>query len=224
MNGNRVIITYVLILLNVMVWLAVNLFFTRQAVLSSFLLTFGVVPILILNGLNLFSLITYMFVHVDFLHILLNMYTLFLFGRDVEDYLGSARFSLVYLVSGVAAALFHVFYFVGFLSLECNPAVRPIPTACLVPSIGASGAIFGLMGSYLVFFPFRRLYAFLWFFPIVAPAFAVILVFILVQTIFMLTTPFSTIAYTAHVGGFIAGVLLSLPFRRRESRYWLAYG
>ncbi|MEM1949191.1 MAG: rhomboid family intramembrane serine protease, partial [Candidatus Caldarchaeum sp.] len=157
-------------------------------------------------------------------HILLNMYSLFLFGRDVESYLGSAKFLFVYMVSGVAAALFHIFYFATFLSLECSPAIRPIPAACLIPSIGASGAIFGIMGSYLVFFPHRRLYAFLWFFPIVAPAFAVIIGFILIQTLFMLTTPFSTIAYTAHVGGFLAGLVLSLPFKARGRTEWFYYG
>ncbi|MEM0383446.1 MAG: rhomboid family intramembrane serine protease [Candidatus Caldarchaeum sp.] len=217
-------LTYVLIAINTVVWASVNLFITNQNQLTSFLYTFGTVPIFILNGLNIFSLITYMFVHIDFFHILLNMYSLFLFGRDVESYLGSAKFLFVYMVSGVAAALFHIFYFVFFLSLECSPAMRPIPSACLIPSIGASGAIFGIMGSYLVFFPHRRLYAFLWFVPVVAPAFAVIIGFILIQTLFMLTTPFSTVAYTAHVGGFIAGLILSLPFRVRRSAEWFFYG
>jgi rhomboid protease GluP len=213
--------TYTLIAANVVIWLFITLFVSRsEAVLSSFLLTFGVVPIFVVNGVNLFSLITYMFVHVDFFHILLNMYALLLFGRDVEDYVGTGRFLFLYFVSGVAAALFHIFYFVAFLSLNCSPYVRPIPQACLIPSIGASGAIFGLMGAYLVFFPFRRLYAFLGFIPIVAPAFAVIGFVILIQTLFMLTTPFSTIAYTAHVGGFAAGLLFSLPFREMRTTYF----
>ncbi|MCS7129108.1 MAG: rhomboid family intramembrane serine protease [Candidatus Caldarchaeum sp.] len=216
--------TYILIAINTIIWVMINLFLTRQNQLASFLYTFGVVPIFVLNGLNYFSLLTYMFVHVDFFHILLNMYSLFLFGRDVELYLGRGKFLFVYLLSGVAAALFHIFYFVVFLSLECSPTMRPIPQACLIPSIGASGAIFGIMGSYLLFFPFRRLYAFLWLVPVVAPAFAVIIGFILIQTVFMLTTPFSTIAYTAHVGGFLAGLILSLPLRRTRREEWFFYG
>ncbi len=217
-------ITYGLIIVNVIVWLSANLLLMDRARLTFFLINFGATPILLLNGQNYFSLITYMFVHIDFFHLLLNMYSLFLFGRDVEQYLGSGKFLFVYLLSGVAAALFHIFYFVIFLSLECPLFIRPIPVACLTPSIGASGAIFGIMGSYLLFFPYRRLYAFLWFMPIVAPAFAVILGFMFIQTIFMLTTPFSTIAYTAHVGGFIAGLLLSLPFRRQLRESWFFYG
>jgi len=213
--------TYVLIAANVVVWLFITLFISRSpSVLWSFLLSFGVVPIFVVNGANLFSLLSYMFVHVDFFHILLNMYALLLFGRDVEDYVGTGRFLFIYFVSGVAAALFHIFYFVAFLSLNCSPTIRPIPQACLIPSIGASGAIFGLMGAYLVFFPFRKLYAFLGFIPIVAPAFVVIGFFVLIQTLFMLTTPFSTIAYTAHVGGFAAGLLLSLPFRNAGPSYF----
>lgn len=217
-------VTYGLIAVNFAVWLLINLVFRSQTLLSAFLLTFGAVPIFILNGQNFFSLVTYMFVHVDLIHILLNMYSLFLFGRDVENYVGSGKFLAVYLLGGVAAALFHIFYFVWFLALECSPFIRPIPSACLTPSIGASGAIFGIMGSYLVFFPHRRLYAFMWFIPMVAPAYVVILGFILIQTVFMLTTPFSTIAYTAHVGGFIAGLLLSLPLRRRWTPEWYYYG
>jgi len=213
--------TYVLIAANVVVWLFITLFISRSpSVLWSFLLSFGVVPIFVVNGANLFSLLSYMFVHVDFFHILLNMYALLLFGRDVEEYVGTGRFLFIYFVSGVAAALFHIFYFVAFLSLNCSPTIRPIPQACLIPSIGASGAIFGLMGAYLVFFPFRKLYAFLGFIPIVAPAFVVIGFFVLIQTLFMLTTPFSTIAYTAHVGGFAAGLLLSLPFRNAGPSYF----
>ncbi|MEM1964561.1 MAG: rhomboid family intramembrane serine protease [Candidatus Caldarchaeum sp.] len=223
MYERRPSVTYGLIAVNFIVWLMVNIFFTSRVQLSNFLSTFGVVPILLLNGQYLHSLVTYMFIHVDLIHILLNMYALFLFGRDVETDVGSGRFLTVYLLSGVTAALFHIFYFAWFLSLECSPFVRPISPACFIPSIGASGAIFGIMGSYLLFFPHRRLYAFLWFIPVVAPAYVVILSFIFIQTVFMLTTPFSTVAYTAHVGGFIAGLLLSIPLRKRRPPEWYYY-
>ncbi|MDW8083575.1 MAG: rhomboid family intramembrane serine protease [Candidatus Caldarchaeum sp.] len=223
MYEQRPFVVYILIALNGIVWLLVNLVFTSRTALSSFLLTYGVVPIFLLNGQNLFSLLSYMFVHVDFLHIFLNMFSLLLFGRDVEEYLGPGKFLAVYFISGVAAAVFHIFYFVAFLSLNCSPYMRPIPATCLVPSIGASGAIFGIMGSYLVFFPRRRLAAFMYFIPIIAPAYVIILGFIIIQTFFMLTTPFSTIAYTAHVGGFVAGFLTSIPLKRRGPE-WLFYG
>ncbi|MCS7110414.1 MAG: rhomboid family intramembrane serine protease [Candidatus Caldarchaeum sp.] len=223
MYEQRPLVVYVLIIVNAIVWLTINLLFTTQAALSAFLLTFGVVPIFLLNGQNLFSLLSYMFVHVDFLHIFLNMFSLFLFGRDVEEYLGSKKFLAVYFFSGIVAAVFHIFYFVAFLSLNCSPYIRPIPVTCLIPSIGASGAIFGIMGSYLIFFPTRRLAAFLYFIPVIAPAYVIIIGFILIQTFFMLTTPFSTIAYTAHVGGFVAGLIASLPFRRRRPE-WMLYG
>jgi hypothetical protein len=77
------------------------------------------------------------------------------------------------------------------------------------------------MGAYLVFFPFRRLYAFLGFIPIVAPAFAVIGFVILIQTLFMLTTPFSTIAYTAHVGWFRRRPAVFTTLQRDENNILL---
>ncbi|MEM0349152.1 MAG: rhomboid family intramembrane serine protease [Candidatus Caldarchaeum sp.] len=220
-HGPRLV--YVIIVANILVWLFINMFFANQLALNRFLLSFGAVPIFILNGQNLFSLISYMFIHVDFFHIFLNMYALFLFGRDVEERLGSAKFLAVYFLSGVVAALFHMFYYAVFMSLECSPLVRPLPAACVVPAIGASGAIFGIMGSYLVFFPRRPLAAFLYLIPIIAPAYVVIAFIILIQTFFMLAMPFSTIAYTAHVGGFITGLLISLPLRNRSPR-WTLYG
>jgi rhomboid protease GluP len=210
---SRIIVTYVIIGLNLLVWLAINITFTDVRSLNLFLLNYGVVPLLILNNLNYLSLITHMFIHVDIFHILLNMYALFIFGRDLEEYVGTLRFTLLYLISGVVAALFHVFYFAMFLSIQCSPAVRPIPAVCVSPAIGASGAIFGVMAGYAVSFPRRRLYALLWFVPVVAPAYLVILGYALIQTLFLFTTPFSTIAYTAHVGGFIAGLAISALYR-----------
>ncbi|MEM4297004.1 MAG: rhomboid family intramembrane serine protease [Nitrososphaerota archaeon] len=213
-------VTFTVIGLNVIIWLAINIFLTDIRALEMFLLNFGVVPILLLNNVNYISLISHMFIHVNIFHILLNMYALFLFGRELEELIGVWRFILLYMMSGVVAAVFHILYFVIFLSVECSPYLRPLPAVCVSPAIGASGAIFGIMAGYAVFFPRRRLYALMWFIPVVAPAYVVILGYAAVQTLFMLTTPFSTIAYTAHVGGFIAGLVISAIYRlSRGSRY-----
>ncbi|MEM4316382.1 MAG: rhomboid family intramembrane serine protease [Nitrososphaerota archaeon] len=213
-------VTFTVIGLNVIIWLAINIFLTDIRALNIFLLNFGVVPILLLNNVNYISLISHMFIHVNIFHILLNMYALFLFGRELEELIGVWRFILLYMMSGVVAAVFHILYFVIFLSVECSPYLRPLPAVCVSPAIGASGAIFGIMAGYAVFFPRRRLYALMWFIPVVAPAYVVILGYAAVQTLFMLTTPFSTIAYTAHVGGFIAGLVISAIYRlSRGSRY-----
>ncbi|MEM1945162.1 MAG: rhomboid family intramembrane serine protease [Nitrososphaerota archaeon] len=215
-------VTFTVIGLNVIIWLAINIFLTDIRALNIFLLNFGVVPILLLNNVNYISLISHMFIHVNIFHILLNMYALFLFGRELEELIGVWRFILLYMMSGVVAAVFHILYFVIFLSVECSPYLRPLPAVCVSPAIGASGAIFGIMAGYAVFFPRRRLYALMWFIPVVAPAYVVILGYAAVQTLFMLTTPFSTIAYTAHVGGFIAGLVISAIYRlSRGSRYLL---
>lgn len=217
--AGRPFVTYGIIIANVAVWLGVNTFLNTTRELNLFLLTYGVVPLLIVNNVNLISLVTHMFVHVNFFHILLNMYALFLFGRELEEAINSLRFAVLYFVSGVVASLFHVLYFVLFLSVDCSLAVRPLPAVCTIPAIGASGAIFGVMAGYAVFFPRRRLFALLYFIPLAAPAYLIILGYAVLQTLFMLAMPFSSVAYTAHVGGFLAGLIISAVFRLTMVRY-----
>ncbi len=223
--------TYIIIAANVVIWLITVLITASAGRMYLWILyNFGAVPILIVNGINLHSLITHMFLHdtSSIWHIFLNMYMLFLFGRDVEQTLGTFRFLLVYFLSGLGGSFLHIFYFTSFFP---TPSTTEELVRCFqlsqppcVPSIGASGAIFGLMATYAVLFPFRRLFL-LWgfFLPIAAPAIAVILVLALIQTLFMLATPFSSIAYTAHVGGFITGLIMALLFRAtylRRRIYW----
>ncbi|MCW2868795.1 MAG: rhomboid family intrarane serine protease [Streptomyces oryziradicis] len=149
------------------------------------------------------SVLTAMFVHGSWLHLLGNMLFLWIFGDNVEDRFGRVRFLLFYLVCGYAAAY-------GFA------AVDPGSTQ---PLIGASGAIAGVLGAYLVLYPRVRVWGLvpaLFFLPLRLPAWLVLGSWFVLQAFFSAgygTTQAGTVAYVAHVVGFAVGALLALPLR-----------
>lgn len=144
------------------------------------------------------TLITSMFMHGGIAHLGGNMLYLWVFGDNLEDRLGHLQYFFFYLLCGIIASLTHVFsdYFLG----ENH----------LIPSLGASGAISGVMGGYLLLFPTRRVTVFFIFTFINVPAFIVLGLWILLQvandTGYLGRSEASGIAYAAHIGGFIAGL------------------
>jgi len=158
-------------------------------------------------------ILTSMFLHASWLHIIGNMWVLWIFGDNIEDYLGHFSYLLFYLASGVAAAVSHI-----LLNAGSN-----------VPSVGASGAIAGVMGAYFVLYPRARVLT--WFPPIFffhLPAWLVLGYWFLVQFMSGAATSIAEtsqtsggIAFWAHVGGFVAGIVLIkiLPERPRRYRY-----
>jgi membrane associated rhomboid family serine protease len=177
---------------------------------SQFVEQWGIVP----DRLHISSLLTSMFLHGGWLHVLGNMLFLWVFGRNVEDLIGSSRFLLFYLICGIAAAVIHII-------------TNPYSTT---PTIGASGAIAGVMGAYLVKFPRARIITLVFYIFITTleiPA-AVLLVFwFAMQFVSGIGSLAETdytgggIAWFAHVGGFIAGMLLIRLFpERRRWRAW----
>jgi membrane associated rhomboid family serine protease len=198
---------YVIILINLAVFVYTFMLSDREMARLAY--TFGVVPAFIMNGTALHSLVTSMFLHADFFHIFFNMYALFLLGRDCEIAYGSKKFILLYFLSGIFAGILHSVY---IYTLFPSDAYRP--------AIGASGAIFGVMASYAVLFPFRRLFVFFGLIPIAAPAIVVIFGLALIQLLYAVAMPFSLIAYIAHIGGFIAGLIITLIYRAGLRRYY----
>jgi membrane associated rhomboid family serine protease len=155
------------------------------------------------------TLITSMFMHGGIAHIFGNMLFLFIFGDNIEDRLGHFRYLIFYLVCGVLAGLAHVFATVA--SAGGNEA------SLLVPSLGASGAISGVLGAYLLLFPTRRVTVLISWFVTQVPAFIAIglwFVFQLISGLGMLGAGSKAggVAYAAHIGGFIAGLLLIKVF------------
>jgi len=148
-------------------------------------------------GNQLFSLLSYMFLHGGFLHFIGNMWTLYIFGDNVEEYFGSLRFLGFYLICGLASGLAHLL----------------LNSVSMVPTIGASGAIAGVMGAYFLLYPKSRILTLIpiiiipWFIEI--PAFIFLGIWFLIQFFNAAGSGSgSGIAWWAHIGGFITGLLL----------------
>ncbi|MBA3769401.1 MAG: rhomboid family intramembrane serine protease [Blastocatellia bacterium] len=145
-----------------------------------------------------FNFLSSMFMHGDIMHIFGNMLFLWVFGDNLETLLGHIRFAAFYIVCGLAAALSQVV----------------MDTDSAIPMLGASGAISGVLGGYLVLFPTRRVRALIFSFLTEVPAFVALGLWIGYQLITSYLTPAGTggVAYAAHIGGFIAGVVLIKVF------------
>jgi membrane associated rhomboid family serine protease len=149
------------------------------------------------------SALTAMFLHGGWLHLLGNMLFLWIFGNNIEDRMGHVRFLLFYLVCGYAAAY-------GFALLDAGSKA---------PLIGASGAIAGVLGAYLVLYPRARVWVlvpFLVFLPLRLPAWIVLGLWFVLQAVYSWGAGVSdagTVAYAAHVAGFVAGMLIAWPLR-----------
>lgn len=152
-----------------------------------------------------FTLITSMFMHGGIAHILGNMLFLWIFGDNIEDRLGHIRYVIFYLVCGVLASLAHVFTTIAFAGSDSSSS--------LIPSLGASGAISGVLGGYLLLFPTKRVMVIISWFVTAVPAFIAIglwFVFQIINGLGMLGSGSQAggVAYAAHIGGFIAGLVL----------------
>ncbi len=155
------------------------------------------------------TLITSMFMHGGLAHIFGNMLFLFIFGDNIEDRVGHFRYLIFYLVCGVLAGLAHV--------LATAAIAGGDEAGLLVPSLGASGAISGVLGAYLLLFPMRRVVVLISWFATAVPAFIAIglwFVFQLISGLGVLGSGAQQggVAYAAHIGGFIAGLLLIKVF------------
>jgi membrane associated rhomboid family serine protease len=148
------------------------------------------------------TILTSMFMHGGIAHLLGNMWFLWIFGDNVEDRMGHVRYLIFYLLTGIVASLSHV-------------AMNLNGPGSLIPSLGASGAISGVMGAYLALSPTRRVYVFILRVLVEVPGYVAVglwFLFQLVSSILGGGSGGSGVAYAAHIGGFIAGVLLAKPF------------
>jgi membrane associated rhomboid family serine protease len=215
------IATLLLVIINALVFLyEISL---PEAQLNNFIINWGVVPRDVIGALSnlgapnslqeLLTLITSQFIHGGWAHILGNMAFLWIFGDDIEDTLGSILYVVFYLVCGIVAGLAQVFVLSRFTdSLD-------------VPSIGASGAIAGVLGAYLILYPTRRVTVLTaagqrGLAPMQVPALIMIGLWFVEQLFAgvaaLSPTAASGIGYWAHIGGFVAGLILILPWRGRQ--------
>ncbi len=203
------VVVYSLIVFNVLI------FFYQSSLsrleLSGWLNDWAVIPQQLTSnwGRELVTVLSSQFLHADLIHLVSNMWFLFIFGNNVEDRLGHWLFLVFYLLCGAVAVFAQV-------------AFAPNST---VPMVGASGAIAGVMGAYIVKFPRAQILTlvFLGFFVtfVQIPAVVFLGLWILGQTVYaVLTSPNQPgIAYLAHVGGFVAGMLLLALLPERSNTY-----
>ncbi len=211
-SRTKPVVTVGLILANVVVFL--YQLTLPEVALESFLQHFAFFPAHFLQAPLLSwerwqPVLTSMFLHGGFMHIVGNMWYLWLFGDNVEDALGHGRFLLFYLLCGIAAALTHAL---------TNPAST-------IPTVGASGAISGVMGAYMLFFPHSRIITivplFLTWMTLAIPAYVFLGFWALLQIyngMLLSADNLGGVAWWAHAGGFVAGMFIGPLFRRRLPR------
>lgn len=203
-------VTLVLIAINVLVFLyEVSL---SQGALQDFIYQYGVVPRNISEGVGLGTLLTSMFLHGGWLHLIGNMLFLWVFGDNIEAVLGPVLYLGFYLVGGLAASAAHILFNLG----------------SDIPSIGASGAISAVLGAYIVMFPHSRVRVLFLLGFRAGVTRVTALVFLGIWGVTQLlnglaslgaaTAQTSGVAFWAHIGGFVFGLLAGLLFRGRASR------
>jgi membrane associated rhomboid family serine protease len=222
-NSDRTItpvVNYVFIGLNILVFLLLQQLGSNE----SFTYAFSLVPQEITSGIDItgvqvvrdamgntgqvphfatplpvyFNFLSSMFMHGDIMHIFGNMMFLFIFGDNLENLLGHVRYAAFYIVCGLAAAMSQIV----------------MDTNSIIPMLGASGAISGVLGGYILLFPQRQVRAIIFNFLTTVPAFVALGIWIVYQIIvgYMSDPGTGGVAYAAHIGGFIAGLALVKVF------------
>jgi membrane associated rhomboid family serine protease len=194
----RPYLNYGLIAVNIIVFIyevVATGYFSNEAATNALLQRFGAIPNQVLSG-NVSSIFTSMFLHGGIAHLVGNMVFLFVFGDNIEDRFGRIKYLMVYLMWGAAATIGHSIFAIYAGNGE-------------IPAIGASGAISGVLGAYLLMFPKARIYTLIFAFFITTvriPAIAFIPFWFIMQIVLGFLDPLSGVAYSAHIGGFLVGM------------------
>lgn len=208
----RPYVTWSLIVINV----AVFLWQLSRGLAMEIVLEYGEIPALILRGERLHTMFTSMFLHGDFFHIAGNMLYLYIFGDNVEDRFGHVGFLILYILFGLAGGIIHSALMVLYGELNA-----------LIPAIGASGAISGVLGAYILFFPRAKIVSVILAFYFIRIARVPALLFIgfwfVLQFLYGVGGGLGGVAYWAHIGGFAAGFLAAGLHRSIGRRYSIKY-
>ncbi len=209
----RPYLNYGMIAINVIVFIweaSVTGFFTDQRAVENLFMTYGAVPDRLFNDFpaSAPTILTSMFMHGGIAHIIGNMIFLFVFGDNIEDKYGRIKYVLIYIGWGVAAALAHSAYAVSTGEGQ-------------IPAVGASGAISGVLGAYMVMFPRARIFtviAAFFLYTVRIPVLIYIPLWFALQVIFAVIGQLGPageagVAYLAHIGGFVAGVATGFAWK-----------
>ena len=211
-SGRTPYVTYVLMALNIGIFLSYAGLLSDPRAISAFYYEWALFPARVSAGGGYEGLITSMFLHGGWMHLAGNMLFLFIYGDNIEDEMGHLPYLGFYLLAGIAAGLAQVLF---------EPSSQ-------VPMVGASGAIAGVMGAYLLLYPKAKvdiLIIFVVFFRIFPiPAWIILMVWFAMQFVGGLgaNPDEGGVAYWAHAGGFIAGLLMAVPLwlKRGGPGYW----
>jgi membrane associated rhomboid family serine protease len=170
---------------------------------------FVLTPAQILKGEQLYTLVTSIFIHATWIHLLGNILYLYVFGDNVEDVFGHTGYLTFYLVCGLAAALTHI------LSVLYAPTINSLTGLTLSSDlteglIGASGAIAGVLGAYMVLYPKAYILTIVLVVILPIPAVVFLGFWFVLQWLYIVLSMSTEVAYFAHIGGFITGVVLAL--------------
>ena len=192
-------------------WLSVEEIYLSPEVASVIESRFVLFPQEVLHGQRIYTLVTSMFMHANWLHLLGNMLFLYIFGDNVEDIFGHVGYLVFYILCGLAAAFSHIMSL--YLGLT-------YPADFSVGVVGASGAISGVLGAYFVLYPKAKILTWVAYFILPIPAVIFLGFWFLMQWLYGLFDIYSEVAYWAHIGGFIAGMILALAFglERKKAR------
>lgn len=205
-SGRTPYVTYALMAANILTFIAYIGLLGDDRALFAFFTEWGIVPARISFGEGYHTLLTSIFLHAGFMHLAGNMLFLWIFGDNLEDEMGHVGFALFYLACGIGAGMIHV---------VTGPSSH-------IPTVGASGAIAGVMGGYLLLFPKAKvdiLVIFIIFFRIFSiPAWVMLGLWLGLQFLGSITSnpDAGGVAYWAHTGGFVIGLILTLPVWLRE--------
>lgn len=211
-SGRTPFVTYALIALNLAVFLSYWHLFADPRALNEFYFQYALIPAAVSTGQGFEGLLTSMFLHGGLMHLGGNMLFLWIFGDNMEDEMGHMGFLTFYIMTGLMAGLVHVVFAPG----------------SAVPTVGASGAIAGVMGGYLLLFPRAKvdilLIIIVFFRVFTLPAWIMLMIWFAMQFFGGLAADPNTggVAYWAHAGGFVAGIALTVPLflRLGGPRFW----
>jgi membrane associated rhomboid family serine protease len=204
-GGHFPLMSYAFLVINIAVFF---LELAQGEGINEFIHTYGSIPAEITSGRDLFTLFTSMFLHAGIAHVVGNMLFLWIFADNIEAVIGSFRFLVFYLLGGLVAHAAHIFF--NFNSE--------------IPTVGASGAIAAVMGAYVVMFPTSRIKVLFLIFPFHVSAFVFLGFWIVSQfssglgSLQTQTAESSGVAYWAHIGGFVLGLVMGFRYRGEHQK------
>ena len=187
-------VTYLIIGINVAVYI-LEILLGEDLIIYNF----GLIPVLVRMGREIYTLLTSIYLHVDPFHIFFNMFALWTFGPACERQIGGKKFFILYHLAGIVGNLLHI-------------SIYPLSSTVVV---GASGAVFGIIAAFAVLLPTRPIFVF-WFIPLLLPAAILAALYFLIELAYELSDLNPYVAHLAHIGGFLVGFAFALAYKMRH--------